>query len=124
MALLDTGIIAMKSMPIASTILLLQKPNTQEQKQCEYFLDPVAEEESSLESTAVVLVTTNKTNNIQNKKDDVMVLASMTIGPISSLDTYLACIEAASRTNQAVLAFIRLAMEQKVTREAKTLWSI
>eukprot|EP00560_Eucampia_antarctica_P006068 CAMPEP_0197824876 /NCGR_PEP_ID=MMETSP1437-20131217/2079_1 /TAXON_ID=49252 ORGANISM="Eucampia antarctica, Strain CCMP1452" /NCGR_SAMPLE_ID=MMETSP1437 /ASSEMBLY_ACC=CAM_ASM_001096 /LENGTH=274 /DNA_ID=CAMNT_0043424679 /DNA_START=3 /DNA_END=827 /DNA_ORIENTATION=- len=140
MAILDTGIIAMKSMPIASTILLLpshppnnntndNNNNNNSQSLC---LDPVAEEESSAESSAVVLVTTTNNNNNNNNNDNnnnnkqqsnTNVVASMTFGPLSSLESYLACIEAASRTSQAVVAFIRLAMEQKVTREAQTLWS-
>mmetsp|Transcript_27960 Transcript_27960/g.39316 ORF Transcript_27960/g.39316 Transcript_27960/m.39316 type:complete len:321 (-) Transcript_27960:12-974(-) len=39
------------------------------------------------------------------------------------LETFIMSIEAASRASPAVVAFWRLAVEQKVTRESQTLWS-
>ena len=50
-------------------------------------------------------------------------IASITFGSFQ-LDSFLACVEGASRASKAVVAFMRIAMEQKVTRESKTLWSM
>lgn len=79
-------------------------------------LDPTAlEEEEEIDSSIVVLV------NDHTRGDHVF--ASHTLGPGVSLDEMLACLQVASKACQAIPAFWRLAMEQKVTRESQTLWS-
>jgi|EP00979_Chaetoceros_neogracilis_P003069 exosome complex component RRP46 len=108
LALLDAGI-QMKSLPIATTCLV----PTNGDVTTEFRFDPTAEEESSDEYSAIVVAT-------DSVRDGV--IASMTFGSFQ-LDSFLSCVEGAKRASKAVVAFMRIAMEQKVNREAKTLWS-
>jgi ribonuclease PH len=78
-------------------------------------LDPTAEEEENDESSVVVLV------NDSTKRDEL--LGCQTMGARMSLESLLKCLEAASRASPAVVAFLRLAVEQKVTRQSQTLFS-
>ena len=109
LALLDAGI-QMKSLPIATTCLV----PTNGDSSTEIRFDPTAEEESSDEYAAIVLAT-------DSVKEGV--IASITFGSLQ-LDSFLSSVEGASRASKAVVAFMRIVMEQKVNREAKTLWSM
>jgi len=109
LALLDAGI-QMKSLPIATTCLVPTNGDATK----EFQFDPTAEEESSNEYSAIVLAT-------DSVRDGV--IASITFGAFQ-LDSFLSCVEGAKRASKAVVAFMRIAMEQKVNREAKTLWSV
>lgn len=105
-ALLDAGII-MLSLPVATTCLLSESLPMR--------LDPTLEEEENDDSSVVVLVNDNlKPNEI---------LACQTMGTSLPLESLLTCLQAASRASPAVVAFWRLAVEQKVTRQSQTLWS-
>ena len=111
LALLDAGI-QMNSLPIATTCMVPRNVNGNRISQDIKF-DPTLEEEANEEYSAVILST-------DSVRDGV--IASITSGTFQ-LDSYLSCVEGASRASKAVVAFMRIAIEQKVTREAKTLWS-
>mmetsp|Transcript_14181 Transcript_14181/g.31665 ORF Transcript_14181/g.31665 Transcript_14181/m.31665 type:complete len:130 (-) Transcript_14181:219-608(-) len=128
---MDAGV-EMVGLPIATTCLVL--PDGQDDKNdvnggvsnggrssstYEICLDPCAEEESPGEGATVVIVTNN---NSAGGDGGNGILSSMSFGTLS-LESYLACVEGSARASKAVLAFLRLAVEQKVTREAQTLWS-
>ena len=49
-------------------------------------------------------------------------LTCITSGSMT-VEAMLMCIEGARRAGEATVAFLRLAVEQKATREAQTLWS-
>ena len=107
LALMDAGVL-MNSLPIATTFVV--------ESSClqNLRLDPSAEEEFNEDYSSIVLVTDSVRQGI---------IVSMTSGAFK-LESFLACAEGASRASKAVLAFMRIAIEQKVTREAQTLWSI
>jgi exosome complex component RRP46 len=105
-ALLDAGI-AMLSLPVATTCLLSNSSPLR--------LDPTAEEEENDEASVIILV------NDSIKRDEL--LGCQTKGASMSLESLLKCLEAASRASPAVVAFLRLAVEQKVTRQSQTLFS-
>lgn len=105
-ALLDAGI-NMLSLPVATTCLL--SPTLAMR------LDPTTEEEDHEESSVVILVN----NNLK----PIEILACQTMGSSLPLESLLECVQAASRASPAVVAFWRLAIEQKVTRQSQTLWS-
>ena len=117
LALLDAGV-EMTGLPIATTCLVVPKDGShgEDGDGYELHLDPCAEEEAGSQGAAVVLVIDS------SSADGDGILASMSFGTLS-LEAFLACMEGAARANKAVLAFLRLAIEQKVTREAQTLWS-
>ena len=103
-ALLDSGI-CLRHLPVATTCSI----------GTELLLDPTAEEESDPDVTCMIMVNTN----VEPEK----IVGCETMGGKSSLKNILKCQEAASRASPAVVAFLRLAIEQKVTRQAQTLWS-
>lgn len=107
LALLDAGI-QMKSLPIATTCLVPTNGIDGG-----YRFDPTSEEEVSEEYSVLVV----STDSVEEG-----VISSITFGAFQ-LDSFLACAEGARRASKAVLAFMRIAIEQKITREAKTLWS-
>ena len=109
LALMDAGI-EMNSLPIGTTCLV--KTNADGVNDMKF--DPCADDESSKDYSVIVIATDSVREGV---------IASMTLGDFQ-LNSYLSCIEAASRASKAVQAFMRIAIEQKVTREAKTLWSI
>lgn len=135
LALLDAGV-EMVGLPIATTCLVLpdgESGNATTSSSADdggggsygLRLDPCAEEESSGEGAAVVIVTNSSktaTGSDGNCGGGGGILSSMSFGT-TSLESYLACVEGSARASKAVLAFLRLAVEQKVTREAQTLWS-
>ncbi len=105
-ALLDAGIL-MTSLPVATTCLISNDMPMR--------LDPTTQEENQNGSSVVVLVNENV------KPDEI--LACQTMGAPMPLESLLTCLQAASRASPAVVAFWRLAVEQKTTRQSQTLWS-
>ncbi|KAL7535165.1 hypothetical protein ACHAXR_006315 [Thalassiosira sp. AJA248-18] len=107
------------------------------------WLDPTAEEESGDGHAIVVLVTdassssttastTTTTSNttISNQKNDGAsssnncdIITSFTFGAPLSLQGLLSSVKSAKSSSAAMVAFMRLAVEQKVQREVQTLWS-
>ena len=106
LALLDAGI-QMNSLPVATTCLV----PTNGSSVVEIKFDPTSEEESSEDYSAIIVST-------DSVKEGV--IATVTSGSFH-LDSFLSCVEVASRASKAVVAFMRIATEQKVTREAQTL---
>lgn len=104
LALLDAGI-QMTSLPLATTCLVTADA---------IYFDPTREEEAQEEAASVVVVM----DSVQEG-----VIASVTNGGLTS-NEYLACVEGAARAKQAILAFLRIAIEQKTVREHKTLWTL
>mmetsp|Transcript_4991 Transcript_4991/g.6449 ORF Transcript_4991/g.6449 Transcript_4991/m.6449 type:complete len:245 (+) Transcript_4991:225-959(+) len=109
LALMDAGI-EMKSVPIGTTCLV--KSNGSDNYD-EIIFDPSAKNESSEDHSVIILATDSVREGV---------IASMNFGNFQ-LNNFLACVEGSSRASKAVLAFMRIVIEQKVTREAKTLWS-
>jgi len=107
MALMDAGV-QMHSLPTATTCLLPTLAGADGP-----WLDPCRAEEESPDTTGIIIVTDSIRGGV---------LASITFG-VFQFDSFLACVEGASRASTAVVAFMRTAIEQKVTREAQTLWS-
>lgn len=103
-ALLDAGVF-LKHLPVATTCLV----------GTELQLDPNYEEEFDEQYSSLVMVNTNL--------DSEKIVGCETMGGKISLANLLKCQEAASRASPAVVAFWRLAVEQKVIRQAQTLWS-
>lgn len=114
-ALMDAGV-AMKALPVAVTCLLPPTENTTDNDNPKKIhLDPCASEENAVGAGLVVLVS-DSTNPLK-------ILGCQSAGVRMSTDTLLQCCSVTEKANPAVTAFWRLAMEQKATREAKTLWS-
>ncbi len=118
LALLDAGVIPMNSLPIASTVLLrkpresnLEDENTGIHNCDEVFLDPVKEEEAYPDSSALVLVTSSMVDTQPTK-----LVASMTFGQLASLESCLECMKFASENTRTTLAFVRMAVAQKVQK--------
>lgn len=127
LALLDAGVV-MRSLPVGTTCLVgpfFRRENNSDADRNDgsadsLRLDPTSEEEELIQTTddsgyAVVVLVTDSTQPNG-------VVTAVTFGSLT-LESFLSCVEAASRASQAVVAFMRLAVEQKVTREAQTLWS-
>ena len=108
-ALMDAGI-CMKRLPLATTISMRSQDQDEDDELL--LLDPNREEEQRQPTLTLI------TSNVEPD----LVLGTMGDGKIS-LEQILACQEAASRASPAVLAFLRLAVEQKVMRQSKTLWA-
>lgn len=113
-ALMDAGIL-MKCMPVATTCLL-GSDNDSLSSSLPLKLDPVMEEEQNEESSIVVFVN-------DSAHPDKVLGCQTTMGTGIALEALLTCVQAASRASPAVIAFWRLAVEQKVTRESQTLWT-
>ena len=134
LALMDCGI-AMWGLPVASTCVVIPRScytdsSDSEEKGEEntIWLDPTAEEEGGVGHSIVALVTDGSAKQQQIKEegesDDEDIITSMTFGAPLSLKGLLSsmkCMKQSSAT--AMLAFMRLAVEQKVQREVETLWS-
>ena len=110
LALMDAGV-EMNSLPIGTTCLI--RTTTDGDSGDDIKFDPCADDETSQDYSIIVLATDSVREGV---------IASMTLGSFQ-LHSFLSSIEGASRASKAVLAFMRIAIEQKVTREAKTLWS-
>ena len=129
LALMDAGV-EMIGLPVATTCLVNEDGGDGDadgKKQFELRLDPCAEEEASGEGAVAIIVTNSSSSNTgaaasTGNGSGAGILSSMSFGT-ASLESYLAACEGSARASKAVLAFLRLAVEQKVTREAQTLWS-
>ena len=110
-ALMDAGI-SMTRLPLATTIALSVSRDNGNNDEAVLLLDPNEEEEQH--QTSLTLITSSL-------EPDCM-LGSICEGKLS-LERLLSCQEAASRATPAVLAFLRLAIEQKVMRQSQTLWT-
>ena len=109
-SLMDAGV-ELFYLPVATTCLVNDGDDSND-----IILDPCRAEEEEAHTSILVLV------NETSRPDKI--LGSQTIGQgLSSLDKVLACVQAASKAGPAIVAFWRLAVEQKVTRESQTLWS-
>ena len=117
-ALMDAGI-NLRGLPVAVTCTL---DSAQEQGDpvpnssigpLQVRLDPVAEEEQEADSVLVAFFDSDQ------RMLGCHTSASMRQGPTQ----VLTCLSTAARAVPAILAFWRLAMEQKATRESQTLWS-
>jgi ribonuclease PH len=115
-SLMDAGI-AMQSLPVAVTCLLTREENTtvDAPNTKSIQLDPSADEENAVGAGIVVLVS-DSTNPLK-------ILGCQTAGVSMNTDTLLQCCSVTEKACPAVTAFWRLALEQKATRESKTLWS-
>mmetsp|Transcript_21475 Transcript_21475/g.44665 ORF Transcript_21475/g.44665 Transcript_21475/m.44665 type:complete len:310 (+) Transcript_21475:181-1110(+) len=141
LALMDAGV-AMRGVPVASTCIVIN--NLFDEKiACEkmefdganesaskevIWLDPTAEEESGEGHAVVVLVTDaaalSKNSSAEKLNSEVeRIITSFTYGSSLSLSGLLASVASTEQSSAAMLAFMRLALEQKVQREAQTLWA-
>jgi exosome complex component RRP46 len=110
-ALMDAGI-CMNRLPLATTIAVVGSTGA-------LLLDPSLEEEEDDDQTSMTLITSNTEK--EKLLGSIVTNGGGTTKKLLSLEQLLACQEASSRASPAVLAFLRLAMEQKVTRQSKTL---
>ena len=138
LALMDAGI-AMKGLPIASTCVVIGEYEKEEggchdrKVGTTIWLDPTAEEESGEGHATVVLVTdmsawSQNASILHDDDDDDNddsggIITSMMFGAPISMKGLLVCAEATKQSSAATVAFMRLAIEQKVQRESQTLWS-
>mmetsp|Transcript_29333 Transcript_29333/g.39146 ORF Transcript_29333/g.39146 Transcript_29333/m.39146 type:complete len:262 (-) Transcript_29333:482-1267(-) len=109
LALLDASI-HMTSLPIACTCLVGRGIENNK----DIRLDPTAVEEGDEDFSTIVIVT--------NASKERSVIASINFGSYG-LSSFLSAIEGSFRASKTMVAFFRLAVEQKVVRESKTLWS-
>ena len=143
LALMDAGV-AMWGLPVASTCVVIPKScydntttideddagveTTKEKHDDVIWLDPTAEEEAGAGHAIVVIVTDDTKQNQQTieKEEEVGeggIITSFTFGPLS-LQGLLSSMKCMKETSSAAMvAFMRLAVEQKVQREVQTLWS-
>lgn len=143
LALMDAGV-AMWGLPVASTCVVIPKScydntttideddagveTTKEKHDDVIWLDPTAEEEAGAGHAIVVIVTDDTKQNQQTieKGEEVGeggIITSFTFGPLS-LQGLLSSMKCMKETSSAAMvAFMRLAVEQKVQREVQTLWS-
>ncbi len=139
LALMDAGV-AMKGLPIASTCVVIDKDEKEEGDfhdrkagTTTIWLDPTADEESGEGHATVVLVTDmsalSRNTSILHEDDDNDdvysggIITSMMFGAPVSIKGLLSSAECANQSGAAMVAFMRLAIEQKVQRESQTLWS-
>lgn len=108
-ALLDAGI-QMNQLPVATAFCFGDDGGNNGDSAIR--LDPTEEEEKGM-SCSLTLVNSNTAPD--------RLLGSY--GGKASLEKLLECQEAASRASPAVVAFLRLAIEQKVTRQSQTVFA-
>jgi len=113
-ALMDAGI-EMLYLPVATTCLVHGNLGPETKSSSAIYLDPSQAEEEESNTSIIVLV------NECSQPD--MILGSHAVGRGLPLDKMLACMEVAAKAGPAIVAFWRLAVEQKSTRESQTLWS-
>lgn len=145
-ALMDAGV-AMTNLPVATTFLVVPEQsslsssdnNNNNDQETLILLDPSAEEERY--ATVLVLVTENEdpsrilaTHSVggtcaptlvsEDDDDEDMAASTKKQQPPQavalSLPTILTCAQAAAKATPAVVTFWRLAMEQRVTRDRKS----
>ena len=136
LALMDAGV-AMRGMPVASTCAVIRNSRGTEMGNDDMdetdgggggptvWLDPTAEEESG-EGHAIAVHVTNMTSSSSSEgggSDAGEITSSFTFGSPLSLEGLLASMDRTMQSRAAMVAFMRLAVEQKVQREVQTLWS-
>mmetsp|Transcript_16840 Transcript_16840/g.25468 ORF Transcript_16840/g.25468 Transcript_16840/m.25468 type:complete len:237 (-) Transcript_16840:380-1090(-) len=104
-ALMDAGI-CMRQLPVATSVVIGEDHKL--------LLDPDQEEERLLKS-CLTLVSSNSNPDT--------LLGSIGGGKDLSLEIVLACQDAASKAAPVVFSFLRMAVEQKITRQSNTLLS-
>jgi len=136
LALMDAGV-AMGGLPVAVTCVAvpsyhignaggMEDDAESEKDATTIWLDPTAEEESGEGHAIMVLVTDMASSTIskQSSNDEGGgIITSFTFGAPLSLKGLLASVESSKQSSAAMVAFMRLAIEQKVQREVQTLWS-
>mmetsp|Transcript_16503 Transcript_16503/g.19023 ORF Transcript_16503/g.19023 Transcript_16503/m.19023 type:complete len:245 (-) Transcript_16503:95-829(-) len=113
-ALMDAGI-SMNNLPVATTVMVTTTASEEHtDNNFPMILDPDLEEEQQENSSIVTLISSNTNPD--------HLLGSNTDGSGSlSLKQILGCQEAASKATTAVITFMRMAIEQKLIRQSKTL---
>ncbi|KAL7467722.1 hypothetical protein ACHAXS_007965 [Conticribra weissflogii] len=138
LALMDAGV-AMRGVPVASTCVvvdnlldnktgkgIMEVDGANESDSKDFvWLDPTAEEESGEGHAVVVIVTdaaalSQNANAEKSKSEEERIITSFTYGSSLSLSGLVANTK---QSSAAMLAFMRLAVEQKVQREAQSLWA-
>ncbi|KAL7477553.1 hypothetical protein ACHAW6_003360 [Cyclotella cf. meneghiniana] len=135
LALMDAGV-AMTGLPVACTCLVVEWRNKcQQQQQQQYeddlqvnersiWIDPNAEEESAEGHSVVVLVAEASGGAATTgSPSEPLLISSFTYGAPMSMQGLLQCVENVRQCNVATVAFMRMAVEQKVQQEVVTLWS-
>lgn len=120
MALVDAGV-AMKGLPVASTCVVVSR-QLQNGHAGSIWMDPTAEEESAEGHTIVILVTEAGSSDDEADKA-AEVITSFTSGAPLSMSGLIQCMETTDKFNTAMVAFMRMAVDQKVQKEVETLWS-
>lgn len=123
MALMDAGV-AMRGLPVAATCVVVGGNGVSSgeiNEQDTIWLDPTAEEESGEGHSVVVLVTDASDTTQQDSQQQI--ITSFTYGAPLSMKGLLSSVENTRQSSAAMVAFMRLAVEQKVQREVVTLWS-
>jgi len=127
-ALIDAGVELLYT-PVATTCLVqddipsglgssdapMTTTTTASSSSSSIVLDPCRAEEDEPNTSLIVLV-----NEISQPEK---ILGIHTMGHGISLDKTLSCVQVAKSAGPAIVAFWRLAVEQKVQREYHTLWS-
>lgn len=117
-ALMDAGV-EMLYLPVATTCLVHDVFDDDASRvkltSSAIYLDPSQAEEEDPNTSILVLV------NESSQPDKI--LGSHSLGRGLALEKLLSCIQVATKAGPAIVAFWRLAVEQKVTRESQTLWS-
>jgi ribonuclease PH len=145
LALMDAGV-AMGGLPVASTCVVIpcynvydgavRRSNSDaggEQKggsaATTIWLDPTAEEESG-EGHAIAVHVTDMAEvssalipGQSSTGQGSGIITSFTFGAPLSLQGLLSSVESTKQSSAATVAFMRLAIKQKVQREVQTLWS-
>lgn len=80
------------------------------------WIDPTSVEEEEEDDTTIVFL-------VNEERHPGKILGSRTVGSGVSLDEYLSCVQISTKACPAVLSFWRLAVEHKLKRESRTLWS-
>ncbi len=109
-ALMDAGV-ELLYLPVATTCWVQDIPDSKSS----IHLDPCRAEEEEPHTSILVLIN-------ENSRPD-LILGCHTMGDGLPLENMLACVQVAAKACPAIVAFWRLAVEQKVTRESQTLWS-
>ena len=137
MALMDAGV-AMSGLPVASTCVVVPRgvvgggvdtDNNGGETDDTIWLDPTAEEESGEGHSIVVLVTDMASSSSgcsaisKQSGNGEEIITNFTFGAPMALKGLLSSVESAKSSSAAMVAFMRLAVEQKVQREVQTLWS-
>jgi ribonuclease PH len=121
MALMDAGV-AMKGLPVASTCVVVGRQLRNNDNSDSIWIDPTAEEESAEGHTIVVLVTEAGSNDDETDKASEVITSFSSGAPMPTCGL-IQCMENTDKYNKAMVAFMRMAVEQKVQKEVVTLWS-